>query len=283
MAVVAIVLSGATPALGGMADAARRGCEGAGGTGELLDAAPASVERALEADALLVCAPMLLGGWPGAVKGFFDAWLPLVRRGDLIPRTSRMRAGYATLYAPDDPEGLEILHRQSRHLFAHFGMTYCGRAAGHSPEGAALPDPGLLLAAERLGAALAGAEGRAGWPDGYLEGVRLFNEGQYYEAHEAWEEVWVEEGGPLRLFFQGLIQAAAAFHHHGNVNFAGMASLLREAREKLLRYRPRTMGIDVDAFLESLEPWRLLAEARVGRGGPVTRMPTLLPTIAILE
>ncbi|MGB1661241.1 MAG: DUF309 domain-containing protein [Planctomycetota bacterium] len=46
----------------------------------------------------------------------------------------------------------------------------------------------------------------------YLHGVDLFNHGCYWEAHEAWEDLWLplENEDPLRIFTQGLIQASAA-------------------------------------------------------------------------
>ena len=42
----------------------------------------------------------------------------------------------------------------------------------------------------------------------YLAGVLLFNRQDYFEAHEAWEDLWSESHGPARKFYQGLIQAA---------------------------------------------------------------------------
>ena len=43
-------------------------------------------------------------------------------------------------------------------------------------------------------------------------GVELYQAGEFWEAHEAWEEAWQEESGQPRLFLQGLIQLAAALH-----------------------------------------------------------------------
>ncbi|WP_243027929.1 DUF309 domain-containing protein [Thermus albus] len=40
----------------------------------------------------------------------------------------------------------------------------------------------------------------------------LFQEGRYFEAHEALEEVWREARGEERRFLQGLILLAAALH-----------------------------------------------------------------------
>jgi uncharacterized protein len=46
-----------------------------------------------------------------------------------------------------------------------------------------------------------------------LAGARLFDEGRFFEAHEAWEEHWlVEKDETRKRCLQGLIQIAAAFH-----------------------------------------------------------------------
>jgi hypothetical protein len=46
-----------------------------------------------------------------------------------------------------------------------------------------------------------------------LEQGRLaFNRGDYYQAHEQWEEVWLKTSGDERLILQGLIQIATALH-----------------------------------------------------------------------
>lgn len=283
---VSILLAGGSRGVEELADRAVRGVEAAQGQAHLLrvtrETADWAVEGVLAGDALLIAAPVVLHGLPGELKSFLDSWLSLLPGGGLIPRTSRMRAGYATLYTPDDESVLDAFHRQLRGIFSFLGMSYVGRAAASAAAGGPAPQA-TLAAAERLGSVLAGAEGKAGWPEGYAEGAKLFNAGHFYEAHEAWEEVWVEEAEPLRNFYQGLIQVAAALHHHGNENWRGMASLLREGREKLLRYRPSTMGLDVDDFLEALEPWRLLAEARCGRAEPVTRIPERYPRIDLGE
>jgi hypothetical protein len=49
--------------------------------------------------------------------------------------------------------------------------------------------------------------------DPFAEGARLFDAGEYFEAHEAWERRWkVATDATERRFLQGLIQVAAAFH-----------------------------------------------------------------------
>ena len=38
----------------------------------------------------------------------------------------------------------------------------------------------------------------------YLAGIVLFNRGDYFEAHEVWEELWADSHGTERKFHQGL-------------------------------------------------------------------------------
>ncbi len=58
------------------------------------------------------------------------------------------------------------------------------------------------------------------------EGIRLFNDRYFFEAHEVLEGVWREEHGELRFFLQGLIQICAAYHHTQNGNSIGAVTLL---------------------------------------------------------
>ena len=52
----------------------------------------------------------------------------------------------------------------------------------------------------------------------YIEGIDCFNRGAYFQAHEVWESVWMEEGGTAKDFYKGLIQVAVCLHHFGNGN-----------------------------------------------------------------
>ena len=42
----------------------------------------------------------------------------------------------------------------------------------------------------------------------YLAGVVLFNRGDFFEAHEAWEALWMDTAGEEKKFIQGLIPSA---------------------------------------------------------------------------
>ena len=99
-------------------------------------------------------------------------------------------------------------------------------------------------------------------------GVELFNEGRFFEAHEAWEAVWLEAEQPLRAFYQGLIQVAAAFVHLGRNEYPGTVKLLAEGTRKLEAYAGSFMGIDLAALVAGAKAARqrvvALGERRLG-------------------
>jgi uncharacterized protein len=75
-------------------------------------------------------------------------------------------------------------------------------------------------------------------------GINFFNAGRYFEAHEVWEDMWRLARGPLRLFYQGLVQAAVGLHHLGQGNLNGAAAQLRKSLSKLEEYPARFCLID---------------------------------------
>lgn len=81
-----------------------------------------------------------------------------------------------------------------------------------------------------------------------LRGCELFNQGRFFEAHEELEAAWAECRGEERLFLQGLIHFAVAFHHHRNGNLAGASRQLRKGLKKLAGYLPSHSGIDTGAL-----------------------------------
>ncbi|MBS0208808.1 MAG: DUF309 domain-containing protein [Planctomycetes bacterium] len=87
----------------------------------------------------------------------------------------------------------------------------------------------------------------------YLKGIELFNVCDFFESHEAWEELWQADFGPSRKFLQGLIQAAVALHHFGNGNIRGAKKVFYGSMGYLEPYRPRHMGLDLDKFTAQMK------------------------------
>lgn len=87
----------------------------------------------------------------------------------------------------------------------------------------------------------------------YLAGIEYFNECEFFEAHEAWEELWTDYSGPSRKFYQGLIQVAVCLHHFGNGNTRGAKKLYLSSTAYLEPYRPLYEGVNVDKLLAELQ------------------------------
>lgn len=90
----------------------------------------------------------------------------------------------------------------------------------------------------------------------FLEGIRLFNTQRYFEAHETLEAVWLRATGNRKIFLHGLIQVAAAFHHHARGNAAGFRSLLQKGCSKLEAFGAEFEGLDLAAFRRELRLWQ---------------------------
>ena len=76
------------------------------------------------------------------------------------------------------------------------------------------------------------------------DGINFFNTGRYFEAHESWEDLWRETKGPLRLFYQGLVQAAVGMHHLSRGNQNGGRAQITKSLAKLEEYPEHFCRID---------------------------------------
>jgi len=87
----------------------------------------------------------------------------------------------------------------------------------------------------------------------YLQGIELFNEHEFFEAHETWEDIWHMAYGIKHDFYQGMIQAAVALEHYRRSNPRGVLSLHRSYPPKFRNVPERFMGLDVPKFLGAME------------------------------
>lgn len=86
----------------------------------------------------------------------------------------------------------------------------------------------------------------------FARGVELFNNGDFFGAHEIWEELWRNSPEPSRSFYQGLIQIAVALHHLKRHNMVGFRRLVSQGTQKLTPYLPEYEGVHVLEFLSRL-------------------------------
>jgi uncharacterized protein len=129
---------------------------------------------------------------------------------------------------------------------------------------ASAPEPAVPLGA------------RGAWFD---QGLAAYERGDYFDAHELWEQLWRDEpAGPPRVFLQGLIQLAAAMHKALASGQPGPAArLLGRALDKL-RTVPDPLGLDLAALLAEAERAHSELVRLTAAGGELDR--ALVPRIA---
>jgi predicted metal-dependent hydrolase len=106
----------------------------------------------------------------------------------------------------------------------------------------------------------------------YREGIRLFNQASFFDAHEVLEDVWRAAPQEEKKFLQGLIQVAVALFHHGNGNSIGARSVLRRAFRNLSHYPEGFGGVHLAGLLHSISEWQQAMDT----GSPVPPLPKIV-------
>jgi hypothetical protein len=105
-------------------------------------------------------------------------------------------------------------------------------------------------------------------PDGVREGIALFNQRRFFEAHEVIEHEWHAERGPVRRLYQGVLQIGVGFYHALNGNHKGAMLLLADGIDKTSGFTPDALGIDTARLVAEsracLEAIRALGPERLG-------------------
>ncbi len=95
----------------------------------------------------------------------------------------------------------------------------------------------------------------------FRKGIDQFNAQAFFEAHETWEEIWLDAPEPEKTFLQGIIQVSAAFHHYRRGNPAGTRSLLAAGILKLSRFPKDHRGLDLGALRDAARCWMAALDA----------------------
>ena len=87
----------------------------------------------------------------------------------------------------------------------------------------------------------------------FQRGLEEYDKGDYFEAHEAWEDLWSDYNFPDRKFVQGLIQLSVSFVHLGNGNLTGAKNLLKKCQQKFDDYNGIHREINLSDLKSSIE------------------------------
>jgi len=85
------------------------------------------------------------------------------------------------------------------------------------------------------------------------KGIDEFNQGLFFECHETLEEIWQEDHGEDRLFYQGIIQIAAGYFKLQQGVPAGALKLWRMGLAKIAPYGAVHLGVDLGSFAEAVK------------------------------
>lgn len=110
------------------------------------------------------------------------------------------------------------------------------------------------------------AEPGQGWPPCYQGYFYCFNRGDYYEAHDVLEHLWLESTGKNWEFYKGLIQFAGAFvhlqkqhrrpgHPTDGRRLHPAVRLFRRSADLLSGFGPFHEGLDVAGVLRLCEDY----------------------------
>jgi uncharacterized protein len=118
----------------------------------------------------------------------------------------------------------------------------------------------------------------------YLQGIRLFNEHEFFEAHEVWEDVWNAAYGLKHDFYQGLIQCAVALEHYRRSNPRGVVGLHQSYNRKFRLIPGVFMGLDVASFLAGMEAaLKPVTQASpLPKRGQIALDPSTVPVLRLL-
>jgi predicted metal-dependent hydrolase len=86
-----------------------------------------------------------------------------------------------------------------------------------------------------------------------IEGMKLFNEGKFFDAHEELEIAWNEEKGEVRELYQGILQMAVTYLHITRGNYDGAVKVYVRSMRRLKDWPPVCRGIEVGQLKKDAE------------------------------
>ena len=96
-------------------------------------------------------------------------------------------------------------------------------------------------------------ENRKKFQDSLFIALNLFNNHEWYDAHDAFEEIWNSVDGDERQVIQGILQVSVSQFHLSKGNLNGATILLGEGLGRIKTRTKINLGIDLESFCLCLE------------------------------
>ena len=105
-------------------------------------------------------------------------------------------------------------------------------------------------------------ESAKSFKDSLFNALNLFNNHEWYEAHDAFEEIWNILDGDERQIIQGILQVSVSQFHLSRGNINGATILLGEGLGRIKNRTNINLGIDLEKLCKCLE--QLLIKLQYG-------------------
>ena len=89
--------------------------------------------------------------------------------------------------------------------------------------------------------------------DNFLNALNLFNNQKWYEAHDAFEDIWNTLEGDERQIIQGILQVSVSQFHLSKGNLNGATILIGEGLGRIKNRTYINLGIDLETLCKCLE------------------------------
>ncbi len=86
-----------------------------------------------------------------------------------------------------------------------------------------------------------------------IKGMQLFNDGEYWLAHEALEEAWNEESGTVRELYRAILQTGVVYLHIIRNNYNGAVKVYRRAQKWIQPWPDVCRGIQIGGLRRDLD------------------------------
>ncbi len=95
-------------------------------------------------------------------------------------------------------------------------------------------------------------EDKKSFEDTFFDALNLFNNQKWYEAHDAFEDIWNTLDGDERQIIQGILQVSVSQFHLSTGNINGATILLGEGLGRIKNRTNIELGIDLESFCKCL-------------------------------
>jgi predicted metal-dependent hydrolase len=86
-----------------------------------------------------------------------------------------------------------------------------------------------------------------------IEGLELYNAGEYFKCHEVLENAWRAEKGPIRELYRGILQVAVGYYHIQRGNYIGARKMFKRCRRWLAPFPDTCQGINLAGLRRDMQ------------------------------